>query len=467
MGKKSREKRKRRQVHNQGASASLIESLLKAHGMSKRSNELEDEFQRRISAVEAVLNAYDPLDAALAIAVSDLWLENVAGPIKHIFAWAVLTRIEPSAVATQRIVSYEDFKTFAETLYATWPEFPSLEDFIPEADWGQVRARLGNEFVPMFYGSSIERTPDFVEAFRITQASNEAALADMDLAIALQSHVLRSMPELAQRPLPDLGLGHIKVPPEDFWFRCRQVLLSAETELVEWRARSSGRLEARFGTVKTPLSRDGFGDSCMQGRTLPFIGLQFPNHWIPIGIRNAPSNVIEAWADEQQCSSTDFATHRRLAWFIRERFQRVFPGPLAITIGNREFSLPISCVLSPNSKIYLLVACKHTELAARGRVAQEIYSALKQSKAWHLKFPNGQPICITNADGQYPSAQEVEILLVPTQESTAMGFVDSPKPPIRLMFLADLITIFDSVEDLDELDRFWICLLYTSDAADE
>jgi len=156
-----------------------------------------------------------------------------------------------------------------------------LEDFVPETDWGQVQVRLGDEFVPMFYGSCIERTPDFVEAFRITRASNQPALADMDLAIAVQSHVLRSMPEVAQHPVADVNCGHIEVPPEEFWSRCCKALLSADMELADWRARTSGRLDVKLGSFKAPLGRDAFGDACLQGQALPFIGLMFRDHWLP------------------------------------------------------------------------------------------------------------------------------------------------------------------------------------------
>lgn len=230
--------------------------------------------------------------------------------------------MEHASEDRQPITTYEEFKAFAEALIAAYPDLPMLEDFVPETDWGTVRVPLHDEFVPMFYGGPIERTPDFVEAFRITHAGNEQALADMNLAIAIQNHVLRSMPELANQPEPDVTAGHIEVPPPEFWSSCRAALLSARTKLRDWRAISSGRLDARVGAYKAPLGRNAFGDACLQGAVLPFVGMAFDDQWIPIGVRNAPGNVIGL---TQPSLWTTRHTGRCLSFFGRG-FGTAFPA---------------------------------------------------------------------------------------------------------------------------------------------
>ncbi|WP_161903879.1 hypothetical protein [Pseudomonas sp. L13] len=126
---------------------------------------------------------YKRTDTALALCASDLWPANVASQVKHMFAWAVLLRTEESVLEALPIETYEEFENFAKALYAVWPEFPMLENFSPEADWGQTKVRLDSDFVPIFYGSSIEQIPDFVEAFRISYACVDKAQIDMDFVI--------------------------------------------------------------------------------------------------------------------------------------------------------------------------------------------------------------------------------------------------------------------------------------------
>lgn len=453
MGKKSREKRLRQEARALGSS-DTYSNLLELWSAAPRRDAAEKAFAQHVSSVRAILECYEPFDAALAITVSDLWPANAASPIKHLLAWAILAGMEHAPADALRITTYEEFRTFAEALIAAYPDLPMLEDYVPEIDWGDVRVSLQDELVPMFYGSCIERTPDFVEAFRITQASNEQALADMDLAIAIQSYVLRSMPELANRSTADVTSGHIEVPPAEFWTSCRAVLLNAQAELRDWRTSSTGRLDIPIGTYKVPLSLDAFGDACMQGIALPFVGMVLNDRWIPIGIRGAPGNTIDVWADQDSARPIGHATHWALARFLQERFRRVDPGPMQVWVEDRDFDLPISCVVS-DTRLWLFVCCSHTTVDTAGQQAHEVLSALEPGRRWGFKRARGPRAFITDGRGVIPSAQDVRVLLVLTMAGTAFGTLDVPKRPIRLLPLADLITIFDVLEDFDELERFW------------
>jgi hypothetical protein len=116
------------------------------------------------------------------------------------FAWSVLLDLPDDCEDGRTIASYADFKLFLEALYEAWPAFQMLEDYSPEADWGQTKIRLGRDFVPIFYGGCIERMPDFIEAFRITYAHIPEALAHMNLVIALQAGIIEAMPGLGVAP---------------------------------------------------------------------------------------------------------------------------------------------------------------------------------------------------------------------------------------------------------------------------
>lgn len=450
MGKKSRMKRERREAR------AKADEMFKRMIEGPRGENVNARFKEKVKELRSLLESYVPKDAALAIAVSDLWPSNISSPIKHIFAWAVLVDAETSCSGTLSIDSYEDFKSFSEALLAVLPEFPTLEDFIPSSDWGQVKIRLGGEFVPMFYGSCIERTSDFVEAFRITQAGNQEALADMDLAIAIQSHVIRSMPEFSQYLVPDIELGHIEVPPEHFWTACRKSLLSAEDSLDKWRELSSGRLDVRNGSFNAPLESDAFGNACMQGLAMPFFGFLYDDeHWLPIGIRNAPGHVIDIWSNQEN-SLIDPKTHWALSRFIEERFEGVISCPTGVRIGDESIELPISGVLNSGSNIYVLIACRHADISAIEKTTQKFYAGLQRGEIWAFKLPSGGYAHFSSSNSRCPSHQQVKILLVMLQSGTGFGFFDPPEPPLRAIPLADFITIFDSVHDPDELERFWM-----------
>lgn len=446
MGKKSREKRKRRKARDR------INKHPQNQDIGFRRDAIDREFAQHVKAMRTVLERFVPFDAALAISISDLWPANAASPIKHILAWAILAGMPPSSEDRQHITTYEEFKAFAEALIAAYPDFPMLEDFVPETDWGKVRVLLHDDFVPMFYGSCIERTPDFVEAFRITHAGNKQALADMNIAIAIQSHVIRSIPELANQSDPQVTSGHIEVPPPEFWASCRATLLNAQTELKDWHTNSSGRLDTRIGNYKAPLDYFSFGDAIMQGIALPFSGMLFDDRWVPISVRNAPANTIDAWADP--ANPVGHATHWSLARFFRARFRQGIPGPLHIWVDNKKLDLPISCVIA-GTRLWLFACCSHATVTGAEQQARGLLSAMEPGRNLSFKLVNGPLLPIVKADRQSPSAKDINLILVLPLSGTALAFLDAPKKPIRLLSLADLITIFDAIKDLDELERFW------------
>jgi hypothetical protein len=455
MGKKAREKRERKMTLEAADPALLLRKFHAFQAQGARKAEAERMFQERLEAIRRVFFRYRRLDTAVALCISDLWPANVASPVKHIFAWGVLLDLEPSCADALPIESYAEFSTFAQALYAAWPEFPMLEDFTPEADWGQTRVRLGFDFVSMFYGSCIERTPDFVEAFRISYAHLPEALAHMDLAVAVQTRIINAIPSLRAMPIVEPLRGTVEVPPEDFWEACRSTLLQVGGDIADWRNRAGHALETAFGAYKAPLAWNAFGDAAMQGIALPFLAVVEGNDWVPVSVRSGPGIVVDYWA-AQQVSGVSFQSHRRLARFIVERFRGTLMGPLTMVVDEEAYDdLPVSCVISAESGVYLICACDHASNERLSQAAKRVYGKLRQGAPTHFLFSDGRPVRLSKDGAAGPSADELRILIVLTQSSTALGMIEVPERPTRLMGLADFITIFDSLEDLSELDRYW------------
>jgi len=435
--------------------APLLRTFREHEGRSTYQIEVEKVFHERLEATRALIRQYKRLDAAIALSVSELWPANAGSPIKHIFAWGVLLDLPDDGQGRMPIASYEDFKAFAETLYETWPEFPMLEDFTPEADWGQIKVRLGREFVPMFYGSCIERTPDFVEAFRITYAHIPEALAQMDIAIALQARIIEAMPDLGAAPAEESQRAHVEVPPKDFWLACRSMLLQIGADISDWRDKAGSALETGFSAFKAPLTWSAFGDAAMQGTALPFLAVESDGTWVPMSVRSAPGVVVDHWANKES-AGVSAHTHRSLARFVAERFRRTVIGPLTLFVGDTACEdLPISCIISADSGVYLICACDHAANERLSTAAKATYVKVRHGAPIHFRLADGRGLMLSKDGTTGPSADELRIVIVVTQAGTAFGSIGVPEKPARLLPLADFITIFDSLSDLDELERYW------------
>jgi len=61
------------------------------------------EFQARVVAVAKLFQSYDPTDVVISLGVSDLFLPNVASPVKHAFAMRVFTSMAEDQFGSDRI----------------------------------------------------------------------------------------------------------------------------------------------------------------------------------------------------------------------------------------------------------------------------------------------------------------------------------------------------------------------------
>lgn len=453
MGKQSRKKRERR-LRKEALNAFFNGRQFPFDGPDQSAS-VEKRFAQDVARVENVLRKYVRIDAAIALGVSDLWPQNAASPVKHLLAWAVLLGLDPVCKGLRPINTYADFRQFAEELYGGWPSFPMLEDFSPEADWGQIRIRLGSEYVPMFYGGPVERTPDFVEAFRITQAGNTAALADMDLAVAIQADLIRSIPSQMQNPPPQPDRGYVEVPPLEFWDLCHVWMRAAGPRVSPWRAKASAGLTMAIGSYRAPLTWSSFGDAVLMGQMIPFLGVTYDDFWIPISVRSDPGVVIDRWANLKPQGIT-YQSHKALGQFVANRFARTLIGPMTLAVRSNEFNdLPVSCVVVAAAKVYLFCLCDQQSLKAANTTAKSVYAALRSGGPMHLLLGGEQAFALSNDGRPGPSADDLRVVIVLSQSGTGFGTLDAPERPTRLLPLADFISVFDSLEDLEELERFW------------
>lgn len=463
MGKKSREKRERRaavpgQPDARAKAPTAGARLLEIEAFRQRAEQdqaFERAFEAKVIATREVLQRYRRMDVARALCISDLWPANVASGVKHVFALAIAVGLKEDAAGSQAITSHVEFKAFLEALFAAWPAFPMLEDFSPEADWGQTRVPLEDHFAPVFYGSSIERIPDFVGAYRITYADKPAALSDMDLAIALQEALIEGMPRLREAVLPEQAAGHVEVPPEDFWKECTASLAALRAQLAHRLRTLSEGFQVRMGEFTAPLKYHSFGDAVLTGCALPFVAVTDGEIWIPLSVRSIPGVLMDHWASRAG-AGVPAATHAALARFVSERFRSVHAGPMTPMVGHTIFpELTVSCLISSADGIYLVCACDHAGLEETGRQAERVHRALRTGGPLFMLLPQRQVLALRNEENEGPGANDIRILVVTTQSGTAAGMIEPPARPTRCLPLADFVTIFDSLQDVAELERFW------------
>lgn len=417
--------------------------------MDKAAMSHDADFERTCNGLRALFARYAADDVIVSLNVSDLWLPNISSQVKHALAFAVsIAMAADSFKGTERIEAYSDFKQFIEQVYAILPSFLGLEDYVPETDWGEVKFPSKDSLLRIFYGGAVERIPDFITAFHLVHGGHVQANQDMHLALLTQDHVLTAVDRASAGVADDIETGHIEIPAEAFWRACRDAILSLSVR-AELAGVSQG-LVTKLGVQSAPKRRMDFGDGVIMGTALPAFLVEVGTHRFPLALRNAAATVIQHWAGKNNVASAD-----AIADFVSARLGDVIKGPLKVITRTEWQPFIFSAVILGGAKPYLVIAMEEAELAQLPRLEAGLKKAVSSGE-WVLQpMDNHGAIQIRTPDGVLSTIDQLVVIAVLSRVTTVSGILKIPRTTAHVLPLSDFVTIFDSIEDIKELDRYW------------
>ena len=435
LGKKSRLKRERRTAKPEPSMVKIAQ---------------DSEFESTCDQLRSVFTQYSAEDVMVSLSVSDLWLPNISSQVKHALAYAVAISMPVDSFRSPATIeSYADFRQLIEQVYAVLPSFPMLEDYVPEPDWGEVKFPSNGSLLRIFYGGAVERISDFITAFHLVHGANAKAIRDMHLSLSAQHHVLEGVPKGSLGIADDIERGHVEPPSEAFWQACRDAILSLSTR-VEFAEVSQG-LVVRLGVMPAPKRRTDFSDAVMTGSALPAFLVVVGGRYFPLALRNAAATVIQHWSEEKGPTLV-----QAIGDFVSARFRNVIKGPLRIVTRTDRQPFIFSAVIMDGPKPHLIIALGETQLAQLPRIEHALAKSLS-SGDWALQPIGFQgAMQIRSKDGVVPTAlEQLQLVVVVARVTTVPGVVKIPISKAQVLPLSDFVTIFDSIEDIKELARYW------------
>lgn len=454
MGKKSRLKREKRKAQTDVPPVAVQAPRSKQPSRDKR-------FCEQQAELKDYLVQFGANDVILALGVSDLWRPNRSSQVKHSLAMLIALSIPLREYQALRpIVTHDEFVIFLNGLRRLLPSFPMLEDFVPEADWGEIRVAGATGFERIFYGGSVERIPDFIEAFRLLQAEHPVAIGDMNLAIALQAHILEAIDSSLAGRDDHVAAGHLEVPTNVFWFSCREALLSTYAAIQAHVGGTSGALVVELGALKAPDSLESFSDAIMMGTALPIVLVQVEDTYLPIAPRAASSVVIDLWHEQASALSMDGLGKLagRLGKFLSHRLREhdVVVGPADLIGTSHRFDRQIAAVIRSAGKLFFILPIDPNDLPKLGQIERWFNRLVDDSARWALMFPAQRQILeLRNGKGDFPRSSSIQLVAVIARVSTQSTFFGLPDFRSRVIGLPDFVSLFDSIKYSGELDAFF------------
>lgn len=450
MGKRSKEKLARRKQREFRVAL--------AKQLEEEQQRADAAFVAQRTALRQWLSSFHPEDVVVAISISNLWMPNISSLAKHSLAFGVAASIAPDHFDnSHRLETYTDFCGFISQLQALLPSFEPLEDFVPDTDWGEMRIRLHKSILRCFYGGSVERLPDFVAGFLIVHASDEDAIRSIRAVLEIQDHVITHIDRSVVGSAEDIRPGHIEVPAEPFWTAARKLFLGLP-DLSQVGAIDT-KLVVSLGSFQPPMTWSQVADGMMTGKALPAVLLEIAGRRFPIALREAPAAVIQHWADRSSnARSLAHSASKGIGNFLAQRFRSVeaIAGPLQLR--NREQTLPyrFSALMLSDARTYLFIALAEAELQQLPAIEKAVKRILNHGPWAIQKESEAQGLLFRKSDGSQPPASSLVLITVLARLTTVPGLLKLPRgSSAHVLPLPDFVTLFDSIENLDELDRYW------------
>lgn len=441
MSRKDREKKRKASIRKYQATK------------REKVNAVEQAFAQQQAALEEHLASVRAVDAYLALLVSELWLGNIAAPVRHLFAAAVFASMPAGRFSTTALEDYATFSAFLKKVHALLPTFEFLEDYVPEPDWGEVKVPVGDELYRIFYGGLCERIPDFIEAFWLKQSGGAVGVEDLRSSIALQHGIISNID--IRMPEGDIAPGTLTIPPEAFWAQCR-FALRASAELAA-HLTVSPQLVITQGDAPRP-GWQAFGDGVMTGDLLPYVLVDVKGQLLPISPRNLHCTVIAYWSqrDTRGPAEIERDTSAAAATFLRRRMSKgdCFAGPFRVSLRQpRRPLLQVAGLLRSDTTLWPVVVMDRRRLPDLPAIEQRLSELFAEDVGLVAQeVATGQ---IIHVRARHASAGTIRVIVLLAEGSTAQAPLALVPSPSKKLFLPDFVSLIESTAGAAEITAYF------------
>ncbi len=429
-----------------------------------------------------LLKKYSFDDLAKAFFVFNLWLPNIASQIKIQYLYVILESIYKELPSENKIKYYSDFEKFCEKLIEVLPSFPMLEDYVPEADWGEIKYYINKKFYHIFYGGDLCNPYDFYYSFEIIHESFEeqyknivgrSPIEELEYCLKQQDFIIKG---IAQK-MSDKGKvspGDISIPDENFWKNSSDFLDKFNPEKLGSQHLLSLYTNNLTESFVIPSIAE-FGDKAFKGENSQYFFFKKDGKFYPVMPRRWLAVLYDKWGTilkqnyddisrKLNGSHPDVIMGIKLGNFIRERVreENIFRltnvvkkdlhklNDLIFTAINAEdklFLIHVTPPLFSKDDINLYLENIQTEL----QKAQEILSVypsrlglLAEKKIVEFQSKKGKAL------------MPVFVIAVPSPLTSIIASMKMPEGiRMELMTIDQIAGIFDEIEDLNELNQFF------------
>ncbi len=430
----------------------------------------------------AIFKRYSKLDIATSLFASNLWLPNISSIVKHYFWTSIFLSMKDSDfTVNSNTTQYLSAKSLLQALYKSAPSLPSIEDYIPETEWGDVKFKIFEDVYSIFYGSELENAYDMIESFQALfgaaddlffQQLNRSPEIELSNCLRLHDIIISSIDNQCNPETIDILPGHIEVPPKNFWESCSTFLSSFNVTTI-----FSSAFLAEYSTTNgvnrlNYSSNTSFINAYYEGQLVNSLFINIDNTYIPLVPRSSLTIFLNGWSTlytnnmDAVVKSTKYvvAVKSYIYNFLNERTPlKVYPFTSAVYSDNRPHSEIYAAVIPdlPNKRMILFYLLEpNDDPKLHERYINDVASKLKESVEMIREAPMkmalhglGKNIQFNIPDDDYVLTYHTFVIL-PTLGLSSGGIIVPKMPSTSVIPLAHFFGLFDEIEFWDQLWDF-------------
>jgi len=442
-------------------------------------------WEERIEKIKEIFSSYSIEDNYTALLCSDLYIYNIASPAKHVFLYNILTSLDPHEFTKEnKIINYNDFKRYISLIYSFLPKFPMFEDYIAEADWGEIRFPYDNQQFKIFYGNELENVYERLEQFKIMflpwskkyfDKTGRDPSNELLFCLKLQDSFISSIQQkVDEKKVNQLSLGNIEIPEESFWNNVNLFIndfeiekIAEEKELIDIYSSEQGK------SVNRNNNEQSFKQELFSGFLLPVYFINHCNKYYPILPRRYTGVLFYNW--ENLFKSYKNKSNKKLSYsllcslklhkYIKERLKvsLINPAVSAIYPGGKSHEIIFSTSFVIKNTLFLIhflepfYDIKETskeikKLTPKIKEAIKLIENVPTTLALHQKRKNMQ-INPVNVDSKLDI---LPLIINPSIFLSAMGVLEIPKDmPGHVLKLDEFLGIIDELDGSEQLLDFF------------
>lgn len=437
-------------------------------------------WSERLTKIKEIFVKYSFYDVITSLLSSYLWIPNIASPIRHTLLFSIAASMPSVEYQKENhILKYEHFENFIKEISDIVPSFPLLEDYVPEADWGDVKFNHQNTNYKIFYGNELETVYDFLALFQLIYLPFDAEFISLvhrspneELAtcIKLQNHILSN---LHQKSSDDISkYDDLVIPSLEFWQEIKDYIDSFNPELLLIDEKIIDLYSVNLGDYKIfDQTEEDFSTNFMTGKILPYYLIKDNGKYYPLAPRRYSSILLDKLAN--LFNSNKKAVRKKdapfnIEWGIeihkyikgRLKADHIFPVVSAIDEKGHPHSIIYSIAALASNKlllIYLLdppddIATEMSKFAEQFKESLELIKKQPITLALHLKRQN---VSFTSSN----NAKNIElypIVLIPDYDTQLLPTViPIDEIPGNVLGLREFLAIIDEVDSIKEFVDFF------------